>query len=401
MTCPTLAQHNYKLKQAIAKQKTIDKGGEAGKSKKIRIYPSTAQKQVLKKWFGTRRFIYNQCVNFYKVDPESCTRKNLRELFINEKNFETENKWLKDTEYDLRDEALSDFLKNVKSNKEKGVPFTLKYTTKKDKQSLSVLAKKWNKKKNFYSSVFKPEILLSAEPLPENLNYTSRIKKDITGKYIIVVPEPLQVQSENQAPEPRSIFIDPGMSPILTCYDPHGKIYKFGEKDAYQIKRLLHYRRKLISKMDLSNSHRQKKNMRKAVFKIYNRIDNLVADFHCKVVKWVVTNFTNVYIPKLNFHKMKKLNKKSKACLASLKLCAFVDRLIDKTREYNWCKVNIVNESFTTKTCSSCGIQNDPRASKIYVCRNCNKSVDRDSNAAINICLRYLSNRATYQVLNQ
>lgn len=75
-----------------------------------------------------------------------------------------------------------------------------------------------------------------------------------------------------------------------------------------------------------------------------------------------------------------------------LKFYLFKTRLMFKAEERGK-KVFIINESYTSKTCSSCGYQYDIEKSKIYECKNNNCSsknhiIDRDMNAAKNILMK-------------
>ncbi|KAF0520634.1 transposase [Gigaspora margarita] len=74
----------------------------------------------------------------------------------------------------------------------------------------------------------------------------------------------------------------------------------------------------------------------------------------------------------------------------------FKQRLINKTREYLWCKVTICDEHYTSKTCGNCGYLHKKLGSnKTFECTQCQIEIDRDFNAARNIVLRFLTlNRA-------
>jgi putative transposase len=49
----------------------------------------------------------------------------------------------------------------------------------------------------------------------------------------------------------------------------------------------------------------------------------------------------------------------------------------------------IVNESYTSKTCGKCGeINNKLGSQSIFKCKTCKIEIDRDINAARNICIK-------------
>lgn len=344
------------------------------------------------RWFGVRRFIYNKCLSLINQDFSLIKNtKELRRLVVNNDNYTTENTWMLDYNYDLRDEALRDLLKNFKSNLAKGDKFKVSYLSKKQNNtSISVLKKHWNKTRGFWTEVLSPKVLKCSELLPEQLEHDSRLIKSATGKYYLCIPRTIR---ENQTKKSRCIFIDPGVNPMMMCYSPEGKIYKIGCKDAARIYRLNHYLNKIRSKIDLSKNKNKVKLLRLAYFRSSETISNIINDFHRKVAKWLASNFDVIFTPKLNFHRMKKLNKKSKQVLMSLKHCSFVDALKVKTELYN-SKTVVVNESYTSKTCSCCGYQNEKLGkSKVFACKDCGKVIDRDINGAINIMLRYFTKR--------
>lgn len=106
------------------------------RARKIRIYPTTTQKETLKKWFGCQRYIYNKALKMHN-DGMLINIKILREKLLNKKTsvLEPEEQWLFDYNYDLKDEALRDLVKNYISNmakfKKTRVPFKLRFKTKK------------------------------------------------------------------------------------------------------------------------------------------------------------------------------------------------------------------------------------------------------------------------------
>lgn len=384
------------LEHQPTKKKGSDKL-QAERAWKIKLYPTTLQKKTIQEWLGVRRWIYNRALNEIQTNGCKPTLKELRRRVVNNENFLYQNTWMLDYEYDLRDEALQDLLKNYRSNFAKGNKFKVQFLKLKDQTSrnvsLSVLSKKWNKRNNFYSSVFRPDKLKSSEPLPEVLDYTSRLIRTPTREYYLSIPKPMVKRCENQAPkESRIISIDPGVKNFLTGYDPSGNVYTWGKNDIGRIARLLHYRGKLQSKIDTSTKHRRRYKLRIALLRINKKIFDLVDILHKHTSKWLCENFTTVLIPKLNFHNCRKLAKRHKQKMMSLRHCSFVDYLKEKSKEFPWCRVIETTEAWTSKTCGCCGMINDKLGmSRDFLCKQCNIEMDRDVNASRNVLLRHMT----------
>jgi len=366
---------------------------------KIRIYPTQKQKQTIKEWIGLQRWIYNKCLSRHKDNQQNnkkTTLQDLRDNVYKNINFETENTWVKDYEFDLRDEAARDFMKNLKSNLAKGTKFNIEFRSlkKQNKQGfcLNVLKKKWNKKKNYYSDVFRPDRLKSHQTLPKELECDSRLIKNNLKEYYLALPVRSRIKCDNQAKN-SMIFLDPGVKNFLVGYDPSGKVITFGKSDSAKIARLLFYKRKLSSKISLETIKKRKKSFSNALLKLNKKISNLVSDLHKKIAKYLCVNYNKIYLPRLNFHNFKKLNKRSKTLMCSYRHCEFLDKLKNKANIYK-SSVYEVDEAFTSKTCSNCGfIKSNLKNNNIYNCDNCQSIIGRDSNAAKNIMLRYFSNK--------
>ena len=54
------------------------------------------------------------------------------------------------------------------------------------------------------------------------------------------------------------------------------------------------------------------------------------------------------------------------------------------------CSLIIMNEAYTSRTCSCCGFLNPKSMSKAFECKRCDVAVDRDLNGARNIMLKTL-----------
>ena len=386
----------------------IEEKEQAEKAIKYRIFPTKSQRETLSKWFGVRRYIYNKVLyyirNLDQVKFKMPSKKELRAKFINNNNYENVDKWVLDYDYDLKDEALQDLLKNYKSAiakfKKDKKPFKIKYISKKDdsKQSISVLAKKWNIS-GFYSQIFNSKLLRCEKELPDKLPATSRIIRTKTNKYYICIPLPLDKTKKISPPitNKKAIFLDPGTKHFLTGYDIDGKVITLGDFDVARIGRLIHHRNKLHSKInkDKTIRHKQRYKMKIALLRLNEKIGNLVDDYHKKITKWLCTNYNYIFLPRLNFHKIKKMTKREKAKLVAFRHCDLVNRIINKTREYTNCRLIEPNESFTSKTCCKCvTIKEDLKNANVHNCSNCKASILRDMTGCVNIMLRYLTKRA-------
>jgi putative transposase len=71
----------------------------------------------------------------------------------------------------------------------------------------------------------------------------------------------------------------------------------------------------------------------------------------------------------------------------NLKFFKFKQRLLFKAIERGK-KVYETKEHFTTQTCSFCGSMYRPGLSRVYECKNCEKNIGRDVNAAKNILMK-------------
>jgi len=88
----------------------------------------------------------------------------------------------------------------------------------------------------------------------------------------------------------------------------------------------------------------------------------------------------------------KNIHKQVKKDIINVSHGKFRNMLINKAREYPWCKIRIVSEEYTTQTCGKCGILNKKVGSKkIFKCNECKYTIGRDINGARNILIKYLT----------
>jgi hypothetical protein len=106
----------------------------AGKAQRIRLLPTQEERLKLRRWIGTARWTYNQCLSVVEKEGVNRNKKDLRARCLNAVNFRNnaELKWVMETPYDIRDEAMNDLLKgystNFATNRKK---FKMKFRSKK------------------------------------------------------------------------------------------------------------------------------------------------------------------------------------------------------------------------------------------------------------------------------
>ena len=134
------------------------------KSKKIEIFPTVEQKQLLNRWFGTSRYVYNQAVSLLEDKDTPTNFKKLVPVI-----FDGIPDWHEETPRQIKVGAVMDACKAVKNAKAKcsqtGEFQKVKYRSRKRKQSLYLRADTL-KETGFYVRLL-GEMKMS-EPLPAN-----------------------------------------------------------------------------------------------------------------------------------------------------------------------------------------------------------------------------------------
>jgi putative transposase len=272
-------------------------------------------------------------------------------------------------------------------------------------ESIVILAKHYKKKRGMFSFIRR---MRSAERLPDDIVYDSRLVLERrTGAWYLCLLSPLCVQPENQGPrERRVVALDPGVRTFMTGYDPVGEATEFARGDIGRIYRMCARLDALQSRWsDPGVGHHRRWRMRRAAARMRTRIRNLVDDVHRKLAKYLCSTYNAVLLPKFETSSMvtrgqRRISSKTARAMATWSHYRFRTRLQAKAREYPWCKVVMVDEAYTSKTCGACGaINRSLGASKVFRCPACGLHADRDVHAARNILLRFLADtdRPTFE----
>jgi putative transposase len=371
--------------------------------KKVQLYPTQTQRETLNKWFGTARWTYNRCVTAVK-EGEPRNKKCLRAKCVNNVNFETEFTWVKEVPYDIRDEAMNDLLKAYKCNfgaKRKKFDIRLK-SKKSTSDSIVIHSKHWKKAGIFHPTYWGKVPIHTTEELPDKLDYDCRLQRTRLGDFYLCIPQPLLIRGENQTPQnvrgSTILAIDPGVRTFITGYSPDGTIIEWGTNDMARIYRLCHSLDDLQSRWNSKSiNHKKRYKMQTAGRRVREKIRDLIRDFHHKCAKYLCENYGYILLPTYQSQQMvrrgrRRIGSKTARAMLTWSPYRFKQRLLDKIREYPWCKVFIVDEHHTSKTCGNCGNLHDRLGgNKVFNCPSCRVVMDRDANAARNILLRFMT----------
>ena len=380
------------------------------KSYKTEIKPTPEQKQIINRTIGVCRFVYN----FYLAHNKKMYDKEKR--FISGMDF---SKWLNNEfipnnqEYKWIKDASSKSVKQSIMNADrtfrnffKGKSHFPKFK-KKNKSDVKMYFVKTDAKVVIPCERHRIKIptlgwvqLKEKGYIPTNPN-THIIKSGAisckAGRYYVSV---LVEQEETVKPTLNDfgIGIDLGIKDFAIC--SNGKVYKNINKSSHMRKLEKKLKREQRSLSRKYESYKKINNNLKGVAtrqnilkqklkvqKLHQRLDNMRTDYINKVISELVkTKPMWITIEDLNVSGMMKNRHLSKA-VAQQKFFEFRTRLFAKCNEYG-IELRIVDRFYpSSKTCHCCGsVKSDLKLSdRIYHCKECGYTEDRDYNASLNL----------------
>ena len=240
--------------------------------------------------------------------------------------------------------------------------------------------------------------LRCAEPLPSPVKDAHLGLRD--GRYHLHVSTEAQVQPvENQG---RIVALDPGVRTFQTFYAEEAVGH--GDRACGRIQRLCQHLDNLLSKADAAPHHR-KRSLYRAAGRIRRRIRNLVDELHHQVAHWLVRNYDIILLPDFRVAGMsgragRKIRRQTVRHLLTLSHHRFQAFLLHKAAEFGK-QVVIVNEAYTSKTCSWSGELIPNLGGHKVVTGSDGVSLDRDVNGARGIFLRALVDTSWLQAVLQ
>ncbi len=352
---------------------------------KYRIYPTNLQKEYFAKEFGCNRFIYNYLLDLqnkkYATDKSKYTKFDLH-LKITELVNTSEFSWLKEVnsqsircQSEHLEVAFTKFFKKqggypkFKSKKNNRCTFKIPQSVKLENNRLKI-----PKLKSTIKVVIDREIQGTIQNATITKTPTNKYFVSVTYKVNETIPE-LKPISENQA-----IGIDLGIKTFATL----------SNGITIENPKLLRKSLKKLKRLSKRHSKKQKdsKNKEKSRIKLalqYEKVSNQRNDFLHKVTTKLVNDYSTICLETLMVKNMMK-NHKLALSISDLGIGYFNQMINYKAQLYGTNILRIGTFEPSSKMCS-CGVINQELSLKdrIWTCKSCNVTHDRDLLASQNI----------------
>jgi IS605 OrfB family transposase len=219
-----------------------------------------------------------------------------------------------------------------------------------------------------------------------NIKVTCKLHFDTKNKlYTLHVPK--KIDFDPLECKRKVISLDPGIRCFMTGISDD-EVIKIGGKEVYD------KIEKYLKRIDIvKNKKTVPKKKKKKVETLCNRkIKNYVNELHWKTIDYLIGRYDNILVGNLS---AKGISSKKTSNIPdivkrigySLSFYKFRTRLQYKCLIHK-IGLKVVDESYTSKCCSKCGnYKQDLGASKLYECKKCKKTIDRDVNGARGICM--------------
>lgn len=226
--------------------------------------------------------------------------------------------------------------------------------------------------------------------IPANAKVISGTVSQKAGRFYVSVLVDIDTKKQNK-PTSEPIGIDLGIKEFAAV--SNGEVYHNINKTKTVIKlncRLKREQRRLSKKYEIKKKRGEKTatsgaNINKQILKIqriHHRLENIRNDYLNKIIRELeITNPEYVVLEDLNIRGMLKNRYLSKA-ISQQKFYYFKIRLKTKLPVYE------VDRFYpSSKTCSECGwyFKDLKLSDRVFECKSCGLTIDRDFNAAINI----------------
>ena len=353
---------------------------------KVRLYPTSAQKQLLAKQFGCSRFWWNKALGL-QYEHRTTKGKWLKRSELNAMlpQLKKELPWLKTDCYSQVLQATTKHLEQAMKNWFEGRTKKPRFKARKNKQSISfpqnVLV--------VGNQIKVPKLgLIDAKFTREIEGEIKTVTISVTAseKYYASIGLDLVTKETESSTDGVVTGIDLGLKDYVACHDGNNS---YSVKHPQWLKgheRNLRYQQKQLSRRKKGSNRRNK--ARKLVARVHERLSNARQDFLHKLSRQITDESQVVVVENLNIKGMVKNRKLSKAIIQSA-WGMFLNFLGYKLKHKAGVLVEIDRFFPSSKLCSNCGHKYEKLQlqEREWTCEACNTRHSRDENAAKNIRL--------------
>lgn len=351
------------------------------KAYKFRIYPIRKQEKKLEKALDQACFLYNQLLDIHQQSYLG-TKETLSQFDMNNllNDFETDKLYsqVKQNITKRISDAFKHFFRRVRNGENPGFPkfhkriFYKSITFPQYKQEISINNRLHIPKIGMVKIKKHREI--------EGQIKTLTIKKENDEWYATFSCENVPVEKPKEEFKSEIEGLDVGINKFLVC--SNGKEFdnpKFLRRNKKKLKRLQkkHSKKKKGSK----NRIKSRKKLAKQHTKIFRQRD----DFHKKLARRLASEIKYIGVEDLNINGMVKNHYLAKS-INDVGWGQFFSYLKYYKTIFSGDIIEIGRFKPTSKTCSFCGNKQKMSLDKrIFKCKECGSSIDRDLNASLNI----------------
>lgn len=394
---------------------TFKSESELIKCKKVILFLNEEQKLLLHNWFDAYAHIYNVTIRYIKnnYDPFSFEKvkwENIRTNYLKRyrddiiersqmDKYIEKDKIIKNTKIKthIADCAIQDACANYNTSidnlaKKRIKHFRIRY---------------WRKNKRTKTIRIEPSFFVKSSICPtlfgniiakyrtsrkfvdfdlNTVNKTCTIHYDkMTNIYTLLVPE--QIKREQIDDQKRKIVNgDLGLRKFMTCLSENETL-QIGTECKEVIGSLIKKKENMMKRENIPKKIRKKHELR-----INRKITNYVDELHWKVANYLTDNYSFVRIGDMSaksiVSKNGNMSPTNKKLVMALNFYKFRQKLEYKC-QIKRVKYELVNESYTSKVCTSCTNVNDKLgASEIYKCKKCGLKMDRDEHSGRGIHIK-------------
>ena len=360
------------------------------KAYKYKIKPNTQQEELLSKFFGCTRYIYNWGLNMrtsaYKENGKTIGYIQLAHELTKLKQ-DDEHQWLNECTTEALQQSLRCLDKAFTAFFRKKADYPQFKTKKHTKDSVkfvnsvhfdfenwTVKLPKLGRVKMCRNRIFDQSACKQG---------TCTVSKDRCGTYwcVITVNDLQPKPTKAKLVKDNAVGVDIGIKDYAILSDGA----KFSNpKHLEQAQRKLSHLQKVFARKQKDSKNHER--MRIKVAKCHRRISNKRNDFLHKLSTYLVRNYGTICLENLNVMGMEQNHHLARA-IQSASWGEFVRQLEYKSE---WCGKNVLfigRFDPSSKLCHKCGYINNELTLKDreWTCPVCGERLDRDVNAAINI----------------